>query len=121
RPTDGANVRAEHPECGPDALPVGQSNAGREFAEFPPALPLRLEARRRVAAVCMLDGRNDEVAVLDVSVRAGVSFQLVIAPTATAKVISPVAGVDIRPGEFIGPHERPARTRRPRIRSADAE
>src|ERR1043166_2806234 len=56
RPTDGGDVVTQHPERRPNALAVGQPNAGGDFPKLPGMFALRLHATGSVSAVGLLDG-----------------------------------------------------------------
>jgi hypothetical protein len=116
-PADRADVVAEHPERGPDALAFGDFDAGFEAAEGLREQALRFQARGCVFAgdvigafVVFFTGGDDEIAVFDVGVlrAVGVGLEFVVAPAATAEVVGPFLGVGggaVGGVEFVGPDE----------------
>jgi hypothetical protein len=118
RPADSADVVAEHPERGPDALPFGNFDARFETAESLREETLCFQPRGRVfagdvigALVVFFAGGDDEIAVFDArvlrAVRVGLEF--VIAPAVAAEVVGPFFGIGggaVRTVEFVGPDQR---------------
>jgi hypothetical protein len=116
-PADRVDIIAEHPEGGPDALAFGDFDARLETSESLGEEALRFQARGCVFAgdvvgafVLFFARGDDEIAVFDVGVLATicVGLEFVVAPAATAEIVSPffwvgkgaVGGV-----EFVGPDQ----------------
>ena len=115
-PADRMNVVAEHPESGPDPLPLGNFDAGFETAEGLGEEALRFQARGSVLAsdvirafVIFFARGDDEIAVLDAGIygAVGVGFELVVAPAIAAEIVGPFLGVGsgtVGGVEFVGPN-----------------
>ncbi len=110
-------IRAEHPECGPDALAFGDLHARLDATVGPRLLAQRLDASRGVVvgAVSFFLGGDDEIAVAvhgRVVGRVGVVFELAVAKAIAARVKHPFGGIDGRTRgavELIAPNEMVSR------------
>lgn len=105
-------VCAEHPEGGPDALAVGELDAGGDFAVLPGLFAAGVESGGGVllgaVGVAVMDGFEDEVAVFEVGVFLVVEVLLPLVVVGFGEDLAgPVVGVEGLALEFIGPDEAP--------------
>src|SRR6185503_15526368 len=123
RPSNGVDVVAEHPECGPDSLSAGNFYSRLESSICLSEFSRGLETRRRVAtrsvpalAICVrrfLESRDDKIpASIERNVFSARSIVLafLVAPPFTASFRNPLRCVERCTGcafEFIAPRERP--------------
>src|SRR5258706_16116567 len=126
RPSVRRNVVAKHPECRPHALPRRNLDARFETSVSLRKKVLRFQTRRGVIArnsirpsKCFFLRGDHEAAALDLRIHGtiGVSLELLIAPTAAAKIVSPFGSIGsgaIRAIKFVAPTEHKTCGRRNR-------
>src|SRR4051794_38053755 len=95
RPAGRGEAIAEHPECRPDSLAVGDVDPGLDAAVSEAFQSLAFDPAGRVAAPGLY-GFDDQVAiaVLIHVVRAvGIVFEFRVAPSVGAEIISPIRAI----------------------------